>query len=130
MMHPSRASLRRAGARAFTLMEVMVVIVLLGLLAGATATAVFGHLNKGRERVSRIGARLLRDAAGAWRSEHPDCPTPTQLREERYVDRGASLEDAWGTPYAIVCEAEDVTVVSAGPDKQPNTPDDLREPPS
>jgi general secretion pathway protein G len=121
----------RPRARGFTLMEVMVVIVLLGLLASATAVAVYKHLEAGRQRVSRIGARLMRDAAGAWRSDHPgDCPTATQLRDARYVDRGASVEDAWGTPYAILCEAEDVTVVSAGPDRQANTPDDLREPPS
>jgi type II secretory pathway pseudopilin PulG len=112
-------------------MEVMVVIVLLGLIASATAVAVYGHLEKGRQRVSRIGARLMRDAAGAYRSDHPgDCPTAPQLREARYLDRGASTEDAWGTTYAIVCETEDVTVVSAGPDKQANTPDDVREPQS
>ena len=112
-------------------MEIMVVIVLIGLLAGATAVAVFEHLKKGRERVTRIGARTMRSAANAWRAEHPgECPTPVQLRDARFIERGASLEDAWGTPYTIDCAADDVTVVSAGPDKQPSTPDDLRDPAS
>ena len=111
-------------------MEIMVVIVLIGLLAGATAIAVFSHLAKGRDKATRIAAHNLRNAATSWRMDHPDeCPTGAGLREAHLVDRAASIDDAWGSPLGIVCEANDITIVSFGPDRRESTEDDLRIPP-
>jgi general secretion pathway protein G len=124
-----RLAARRA-RRGFTLVEMMVVITLIGLLAGATAVAVFHHFSEGQKKTTRIAARNLRGAASLWRGDHPaECPTPAALRDAKAIDRGASVEDAWGSPFVIQCEAEDVTVVSLGPDRTIDTPDDLREPP-
>jgi general secretion pathway protein G len=123
--------LRRARRRAFTLMEIMVVIVIIGLISGATAVAVFHHAADAKIKTSRIAARTIRSAAAMYRMEHDadECPTTKVLRDAELLDRAQNINDAWGTPYSIVCEASAVIVVSAGPDRQPQTPDDLREPP-
>ena len=116
--------------RAFTLVEMMIVIVLVGLLAAATAVAVFHTFATGQDKTTRIAANGLRNAAATWRTEHPnECPTGAILREAKMVDRGGTITDAWGTPFAIVCEPDDITIVSFGPDRQENTPDDMRIPP-
>jgi general secretion pathway protein G len=120
----------RAARRGMTLIEVMVVVVIIGLIASATAVAVYHHLVEARIKVARIGARTIRSAATMYRLDHADeCPSAEQLREGDLLDRGQSIDDPWGTRFGVVCEGNAVTVVSAGPDKRAQTEDDLREPP-
>jgi prepilin-type N-terminal cleavage/methylation domain-containing protein len=111
-----------------TLIEVMVVVVILGILSGAVALAVFPQLLKAKIRATRMNARVLRNAAGAWRSERPsdDCPTPDMLRDAQLIDEG-KLTDAWETPYRIVCRDAHTVVISLGPDRK-ESDDDLVEP--
>jgi general secretion pathway protein G len=108
----------------------MIVVVILGLIAGAVAVAVFPQDAKAKARMAHVSAAALRSAADAWRSEHgaASCPTPTQLQEEKLVDRGSHLEDPWGTPFKIVCNQEETSVVSLGPDRKEGA-DDIVEPP-
>ena len=49
---------------------------------------------------------------------------------DRQGDRHSFLKitDAWDDPYRIVCEDDETTVVSAGPDKKEGTADDIRVP--
>ena len=47
------------------------------------------------------------------------------------IDRGRmTKEDAWGQPWLITCDDRDATVASNGPDRLPETDDDIRVPPS
>ena len=77
-----------------------------------------------------IDARAMRPIAAVWRGEHPDgeCPTPQRLKDDKLVDVSSKLSDAWGGPFVIVCEADETSVLSFGPDRKENTEDDLREP--
>jgi general secretion pathway protein G len=120
----------RAAARGFSLVEIMVVVIIIGLISSATAVAVYHHLQKARMETSRIGARTIRNAATLYRAEHAEeCPTAAGLRDHDLLDRGQAIDDAWGTRFAVVCEGDAITVVSAGPDRRERTEDDLREPP-
>ncbi len=120
---------RRCASRGVTLIEVMVVVVILGLIAAATAVAVFPNLMKGQEAMTLINARVIRTAAQQWRSQHGDgCPTTSQLRKEDILDRGTKTTDAWDAPFNIVCEETGTTVLSAGRDRQEGTKDDIRVP--
>jgi general secretion pathway protein G len=118
----------RARLRGVTLIEVMVVVVILGLVSGAVALAVFPQLLKAKIRTTRMNARVIRNAANAWRSEHAgdECPTPSMLRDAELVDEG-KLTDAWETPYRIVCKDTHTVVISLGPDRKEGE-DDLVEP--
>ncbi len=125
----SKARPERGRARGVTLIEVMIVVVILGLIASAVAIAVFpSHLNA-QKRMTRINAGVLRGAASGWRSEHggEECPTPERLRDDRVIDLGSKLTDAWGTPFRIVCHEGETVVVSLGPDKK-ESDDDIVEP--
>lgn len=126
-----RERLRRALRRGYTLTEIMVVILIIGLITSATAVAVFKYANDSKIKTTQIAARTIRNTASLYRASHDAeaCPTATFLRDNDFLDRGMSPKDAWGTPFTIVCEGDAVTVVSLGPDKHDRTADDIREPP-
>ena len=123
---------RRTRARGVTLIEVMIVIVIMGLIAGGVAVAVFPMLVKSKIDTTHINAKVLRQAAGTWRSvtSSNECPTPQRLQDERTLDSGSKLTDAWETPFKIVCRDDnEIVVMSLGPDKRVSD-DDLFEPES
>ena len=57
-----------------------------------------------------------------------DCPTVSQLVQEKILDKGTNSNDPWGQPYVISCDGDDITVSSAGPDKQKGNADDIAVP--
>jgi hypothetical protein len=81
-------------------------------------------------KTSHIDARAIRPLAALWRSDHgrDECPTTERLRADGLLDSSSKLTDAWGNRYVIVCEADETSVLSDGPDRRPNTDDDVREP--
>lgn len=121
---------RRGRARGVTLIEVMIVVVILGLIAGGVAAAVLPQHIKAQILTTHTNAKAIRQAAAAWRSEHTaePCPTPTTLRDDKIIDTGAKLTDPWDTPYKIECRDDETVVISRGPDKR-ESDDDIVEPP-
>ena len=113
-----------------TLMEVMIVVVILGLIAGGVAVAVFPRLKEAQVKTTRTSALELRRAAETWRGLHggDQCPTPEMLRQEKAIDQASKITDAWDNPFKIACEDEETVVSSWGIDKKENTADDIRVP--
>jgi general secretion pathway protein G len=126
-MHNQRL---RSLARGVTLIEVMIVVTIMGLIASAVAIAVTRQMREAQIKTTIMNEKAIRPIAALWRSDHPgdECPTTEQLRADGLLDASSSLTDAWGNRYIITCEANETSVVSYGPDKRPDTPDDLREP--
>ena len=118
---------RRTAQSAFTLIEVMVVVTILGLLATGIAVGVYMHFSRARVALARTQATTLRGQAQAWRATQSseDCPTPRGLVAEGYLDESSKLTDPWDVPYEIRCEGTRTMVRSLGPDKQRETSDDI-----
>ena len=121
---------RRTYQRGVTLIEVMIVVVILGLIAGGVAVAVFPKLKKAQIETTTTSARALRSVAETWRSEHASdqCPSLEQLRTDKALDSASKLTDAWDSPFKITCEDDETIVLSYGPDKKEGTADDIRVP--
>jgi general secretion pathway protein G len=124
------ARVRRAMARGVTLIEVMIVVVIIGLISGSVAVAVLPKLKQAGIDTTRNSARELRRAADMWRGLHASdqCPTIEVLRADKAIDTASKVTDAWDDPFKIICEDDETTVVSAGPDKKEGTSDDIRVP--
>ncbi len=107
----------------------MIVVVILGIIAGGVALAVFPQLAKAKIAMTRTNAKTMRSAASIWRSEHTEgaCPVPAQLRDAELLDTGSKLADEWGTPFQIACHETQTVVISLGPDRK-ESPDDIVEP--
>jgi general secretion pathway protein G len=113
-----------------TLMEVMIVVVIMGLISGGIAMAIFPMLERAKLNTTHTSARILRQGALAWRglNASDECPTPQRLRDEGTLDLGAKLTDAWEMPYKIECrDTGETVVISMGPDKHASA-DDIVEP--
>lgn len=78
----------------------------------------------------RRACASVRSAAIIWKSVRPDdqCPTTEQLRKDAVLDASVSLKDGWGNPYRIVCDVDEITCTTAGPDRKNGTEDDIEVP--
>lgn len=121
--------------RGFTLVELMVVIVLLGLLAGIVGTQVIPMLIEGTETTARTQLSVFRDALELYYLDHTRYPEdladlvlPTKKRPFGYLDAKTVPEDPWGAEYLYDPrggEARPYLIWSAGPDGQDGTEDDI-----
>jgi general secretion pathway protein G len=125
-----RTRFRRA--RGATLVEILVVVALIALITGAVAVAVLPGWVTGRAQMAETNARGVRNAVKTWwvHNDSSVCPTVDRLVADGILDRGSPRQDPWGNPWKIVCENQDVTIVTPGADKQFGTSDDIRVPPA
>lgn len=99
--------------RAFTLIEILVVIAVIAILASLVAPNVFQHVGTARSTTARSQLEMLATALDAYRLDTGRYPTTEQglaaLVESPTIDgstnwRGPYLRravplDPWGTPY-------------------------------
>jgi general secretion pathway protein G len=122
---------RRAAAKALegmTLVEIMIVVMIMALIATAVGVAVMPRLQKARIESTRTDAQSIRAAAQMYLMENPSagCPSVDDLVSARILDSSKRLSDAWDNAFHIECEGGDPFVMSAGPDGQFGTEDDIR----
>ncbi|RUO59651.1 type II secretion system major pseudopilin GspG [Pseudidiomarina marina] len=127
---------------AFSLIEVMVVIAILGLLASLILPNVLGSADQANRQKARTDIIALENALAQYRLDNGSFPTTEQgleaLTEEPNVDprprnyrRGGYIQrlpaDPWGNEYLLLSPGEfgDIDIFSAGPDGQTGTDDDI-----
>ncbi len=109
----------------------MVVIAIMGLVAGGIGIAVFKAFREAQVKTATTNARTLRGAVRSWwvTTENSGCPTVDQLVADRVLDEDSPRKDPWGSKWRIECSEDRVSVSSDGPDKKQGTEDDIRVPP-
>lgn len=122
-----RRALRRRREEGMTLVEIMIVVIIMALIATAVGVAVLPRLKQARIDSTRTDAQSVRSAAVMYVSENPggDCPSVADLVDGGYLDSSRRTADAWDNDFSIECEGDDVVVVSAGPDGEMGTEDDI-----
>ena len=115
--------MRREG---MTLIEIMIVVAIIAMIAGGVAVALVPQLEKARIDSTKTDAQALRSAVMLYVADNPrGCPTVEELVNERYLDGSRRTTDAWDTEFQISCEDGDIAVISAGPDLEFSTEDDI-----
>ena len=127
--HPTRRSL----ARGFTLLELLVVMVIIGLLAGIVAPQYFSQLGKSNAKVAKAQIESFGQALDQYRLDVGSYPTTEQglaaLRtapadlprwQGPYLKRDIPA-DPWGRPYVYAAPGQhgDYDLSSLGSDGQP-----------
>ena len=126
----ARRRLRRAAARGVTLIEILIVLAIVGLIAGGVAVVAIPKFAESQKNQAKIDARTIHPIAEKYKLDHPGvCPTVEQLRTEKELSAASKITDPWESPYQFRCgEPEDIYVMSYGPDKNEGTADDIRIP--
>src|SRR5207248_5328572 len=95
--------LRKAGkaaARGMTLIEIMVVLVILGLIAGAIGYNVFNQLKEAQINTARLDLKKLSDSLDMYRVEVGQLPDNLQQLVPKIVKE--RRKDPWGVEYKYV----------------------------
>ncbi len=130
---------RQAG---FTLLELMVVIVILGVLASMVVPNLMGNKEKADTQKATSDIVALEGSLDMYKLDNHRYPTteqglqalvtkpeiapiPNGYRTDGYIRR--LPQDPWGNDYLLVIPGEHgaVDVFSAGPDGEANTADDI-----
>ncbi|MBI5343716.1 MAG: type II secretion system major pseudopilin GspG [Deltaproteobacteria bacterium] len=133
-MHPREKDRNRLRNRAgFTLIEIMVVIVILGLLAALVVPKLVGRTEEAKKTQSRIQIKNLQQALELFKLDNGFYPatdqglealvrapeggrTPKNYRKGGYIERVP--KDPWGNPYVYASPGlhGDIDISSYGAD--------------
>lgn len=111
------AGKRRNGA--FTLIEIMAVVLIIGLLGGIVGVVIFGQVDSARVTTTRTQIKQVESALEFYRLDNGRYPTteqglralvekptgapePRRWRREGYLQGGAVPSDPWGEPFQYV----------------------------
>ena len=124
---------RNDGARGFTLLELLVVIVIIGLLAGLVLPRYFDTVEKSKAKIARAQMDSLEKALEQYRLDTGALPTPEQGLEALmtapagmakwqgpYLKKGVP-PDPWGNRYVykLSTNRRDPEIISLGADGLP-----------
>ena len=126
----------------FSLLEVMVVLVIIGIIASMIVPNLMGSQDTAREQKAVIDIGSLETALGMYRSQNYNYPTteqglealveqteiepiPRRFPEGGYIKR--LPQDPWGNDYQLLNPGEhgNMDIFSMGPDGEAETDDDI-----
>ena len=127
---------RRSRPEGFTLVELMVVVVILGLLATLVAKNVIPFIFKSSVTAAKMDIRNISEAVDLYRTNnHGKLPEsleelvePDENGETYLKDLTEVPKDPWGNEYLLEEDPErkhGYIIRSYGPDGEPETDDDI-----
>jgi general secretion pathway protein G len=124
--------------RGFTLIEIMVVMVILGILAGLIVPRIMDRPEEARQTKAAIQIQSLEQALKLYKLDNGQFPTTEQglqalveapsvgrlakkWREGGYLDKGKVPKDPWGNDFVYIAPGlhGDFDLMSYGPDGEP-----------
>lgn len=120
---PERKSTISRDQRGFTLIEIMVVVVIIGILIGLIAPNVLSRVDGARVTAARTDISTLEQALAMYRLDNHRYPTTDQGLEALIIKPGAAPEprnwnpegylkqqlpnDPWGNPYQYMAPGQE-----------------------
>ena len=131
-METNRTTVRRTreAARGFTLLEIMVVLAIIGLIAGSVGVMVFQRYKSALIKTAKTRVTEVQNSVVQYMLDNNNnCPGGIDaLVTGKYLKKG--MKDPWGRDFIMRCPGQNDTdgadVISAGPDKQEGSADDIK----
>ena len=132
--------MNKKSRRGFTLIELMVVIVILGLLAALVAPKFLKRGEEAKVTTTEVQMKNIEQALKLYKLHNSFYPTTEQglkaLVEKPEEDpvpknwKGPYIEkipkDAWGNDFIYISDGKQFNLISPGPDGEEGTEDDLK----
>ena len=131
-------SRKRLNVHGFTLIELMVVIVILGILAGLIIPRIMGRPEEARRMKARVQMESVETALRLYKLDNGIYPSteqglqalieapavgelPRKWRKDGYLEKRKVPKDPWGHEYVYLSPGlhDDFDLVSYGADGQP-----------
>lgn len=117
----------------FTLVEILLVVAILGILAGVAVQKFGGYTKKANIQAARVSIGAIKGAVDRYEIDNGIYPSAlknlmTKSNENNWngpylEDKG--LKDPWGNDFGYAVQENGVTITSGGPDGQLGTADDI-----
>ena len=129
-MRRERNSRENYASAGFTLIEIMLVVIIIGILATVVVGKFGGMGDRARRNATRMSIKNIGVAVEAYEMEVGKFPVSLQDLTQATDERGALLTavpvDAWGTEFQYKKTGDfSYEIRSAGPDGQHGSSDDL-----
>jgi general secretion pathway protein G len=115
--------------KAFTLMELMVVIIILGLLASFVLPSITGKSEEAKEKVVCIQMKNIASALKMYKVDNSSYPTTSEglnlLVEKKYFEDGKLPKDSWKQDFIYTSNDEGFEIISFGANKKEGGGDDI-----
>ncbi len=129
------------GRRAFTLVEIIVVVTIIAVLAALIAPRLFGRLTWAKVRTAGAEVKAMETAVNLYLTDTGETLTSNFDLEVLlipaedgggpqgpYFQKAQDLLDPWNNPYVVRVPGEvnyDFDIISWGPDAEEGTDDDI-----
>ena len=113
--------------RAFTIIEVMIVLVIIGVIGGIVGLNLIGAQSQAKVSATKSTMQQVRTALGMYRSTNNTYPPTNNWQQAIRNTLNAAPNDAWGNPL-VYYQTEDgkaFMLYSNGEDGIPDTEDDI-----
>jgi len=106
--------------KGFTLMELMIVIVIIGVLAAIAVPAYKGYVERAQKTACEANRRILSTAAGMYYIDNNQAYATSVAELVDFVDNAASLKCPGGGTYSLASDGIEVHCTNHPP--EPTTP--------
>ena len=115
--------------KAFSLMELMVVIIILGLLAAFVLPNLTGKSEEAKDKIVCIQMKSIAQTLKMFKLDTSSYPQTEEgldmLVEKKYFEDGKMPKDAWGNKFIYIQNEDSFDLISMGSDKKESTEDDI-----
>ncbi len=111
--------------KAFSLIELMVVIIILGLLAAFVLPSLTGKGDEAKNKLVCIQMKSIAEVLKMYKLDKSVYPTTEEGLGVLEFDEGKMPKDSWGMPFVYIQEGKSFELISFGADKKENSEDDI-----
>ena len=119
----------------FTLIEILLVVVIIGMLAAVAGMKLTGKMGQAQKNVAKQGVAVIEQAIDLYEVDNGKLPDSLQSLMTKggeinwngpYLKKAEGLKDPWGNEYQYTKSGNSYTVVSAGSDGSFGSSDDIK----
>jgi len=111
--------------KAFSLMELMVVIVIMGLLASIVLPNLIGKSDDAKQKLICIQMKSIAQAVKMYKIDNSNYPSTEDGLPAKYFENKKLPKDSWGKNYIYTLDENSFEIISRGGDKKEGTDDDI-----